>query len=221
MPLKIVEKQKETVSVEDLTSEQLEQLYKEKKDEERKDRKESREAYENMKDETLKQYCEGAKTLQETIRLFRKDSFSDIESLVELLREHSKRYSDVKGNYTFETTDSKFKIKYSSNRLGKFDERSEEAIKHIKEFLSREFKKDSPARKLIFTLLERNKDQLDIKQIQKLYAMEDDYTDTAWVEGIRLLKESWQDSGTKQYINFYEKDDQGKWQHISLNFSAL
>jgi hypothetical protein len=51
--------------------------------------------------------------------------------------------------------------------------------------------------------------------------MEERFIAPNWVEGIKLLKESWTVSDTKDYITFEEKDKNNKWVNINLNFSSI
>ena len=71
------------------------------------------------------------------------------------------------------------------------------------------------------SLLERKKGELDIQLVQKLYAMENRFQDENWKRGIELLKESFQSSHSKDYINFEQRNASGEWQNINLQFSNL
>ncbi|MOA13632.1 hypothetical protein D3C78_1336930 [compost metagenome] len=96
-----------------------------------------------------------------------------------------------------------------------------QAEAHIKDFIAAQFSGDPATNKLINSLLERKRGSLDIKLVQRLYAMENDFDNQNWREGIKLLKESWQASESKEYITCHYKDANGEWQLINLNFASV
>lgn len=178
-----------------------------------------RTSYEALKEATVISLCADAQRLEESIKYFRETAFNDMDALYELLCEYSNRHSEGKGNFTLESIDGDLKIAYSRQNLGFFDERSTQAESHISDFINSEFAEGDKIKKLVLTLLERKKGKLDIKMVQKLYSMETDYENQNWVDGIRLLKESYTPSGSRPYINFYRKVN-GAWELINLNFAS-
>ncbi len=61
--------------------------------------------------------------------------------------------------------------------------------------------------------------QVDTKRILELRSIKID--DPVWIEAMDLISESVHVLSAKQYTRFYHKDAKGKWQHVSLQFSAL
>jgi len=45
--------------------------------------------------------------------------------------------------------------------------------------------------------------------------------DQTWKEAMELIDQAIQVVSTKQYINFYERDESGQFRQIVLNFPAL
>ncbi len=202
-----------------LSTEQLEAALAEKKQAETEAAQAKRKAYESLKLATIKELSTGAKLLSGQLLQFKEKSFSAMQTLYGMLQEYSKRHADGKGNFQLESGD--LRINYRRQENGFFDERSNQAEKHIIDFVTEKFKDDADTKDLIMSLLERKKGSLDIKLVQKLYAMEDRFTAPNWVDGIKLLKESWTMSDSKDYITFEEKDKNNKWQTVNLNFSGI
>ncbi len=175
-----------------------------------------RTSYENLKNETIRSLAGQAMACHEMLKAFKETAFSDLGALYELLQKYSKRHKDGKGTFTVKSPDNSIIISLNRHQLGGFDERSEQAVKHIKEFILNKFGGDDDVKDMILGVLERTKGNLDIKQIQRLYAMENRFDDANWKEGIKLLKESWQPSTTKDYLSFTVD---GK--SIILDFAAL
>jgi hypothetical protein len=209
-----------TLTANELTDEQLEALLEERRIKKAEDRNQKRKAYEELKESALHSLCISAIQLSHQLAYFKSIAFKEMQTLYELLQEYSSRHEDGEGNFSIENAEKTLKIEYSRQQNGGFDERSKQAEKHIIDFVNKQFENDKTTKKLITNLLERKKDTLDVKLVQKLYSMEDDYQDENWREGIRLLKESWNPSESKDYIRFKHKVN-GEYKLINLNFASV
>lgn len=208
------------MEIEKLSTAELEKLLNERKAKEQDEKNANRKRYETLKEDTINSLCASAQGLEDIVTKFKIQAFGELCSLYELLQEYSKRHNDGKGNFTLENAGQTLKVEFSKQQLGYFDERANQAEKHIIDFVNKQFAGDAKTKRLITSLLERKKGKLDIKLVQKLYAMENEYDDPNWKEGIKLLKESWTPSDTKDYIRFWRKDD-GVYKIINLNFSSI
>lgn len=178
-----------------------------------------RNAYEGLKKESIISLCGIAKHISSDLKDFKEQAFETMQTIYALLQEYSERHSDGKGNFRIQEGD--LRITYKKQGKGFFDERADQAEKHIIDFVNTRFESDADTKDLIFSLLERKKDELDINLIQKLYALEDRFNDDNWKRGIALLKESYSYNHSKDYILFEERDKNGAWKNISLNFAAI
>ena len=208
-----------TIDISQLSTEQLEAALAKKKEAERQKREKQRKSYESLKKETIDDLAPVAEELSLSIVRFRDKAFTQLGSLYELLQDYSKRHQDGKGNFKIENEE--FKILFKRQGKGTFDERSEQAEKHIIDFLNTKYDGDLDTKDLILSLMERKKGDLDINMIQKLYSMEDRFDDENWREGIRLLKESYSFRHSKDYISFFKKGRNNQWEGINLNFSSI
>ena len=208
-----------TIDLSQLSAEQLEVALNEKRAAQALETLEKRNSYEALKLSTITELSKDAKLLSGQLLQFKDKAFSAMQTLYKMLQEYSKRHADGKGNFQLEV--GTLRMNYRRQENGFFDERSVQAEKHIIDFVTEKFKDDADTKDLIMSLLERKKGTLDIKLVQKLYAMEDRFTAPNWIDGIKLLKESWTMSDSKDYITFEEKDGANKWQAINLNFSSI
>jgi len=209
-----------TATLDELTDEQLEALLNQRRENKAREQSEKRTAYEGLKEQVIKSLCMSAIDVNRALWAFKVHAFSEMTALYALLQEYSQRHADGDGNFTIESADKAFKIEYSRQERGGFDERSVQAEKHIIDFVNKQFAGDPTTHKLITSLLERKKGALDINLVQKLYSMEDAYQDENWLAGIRLLKESWNPSESKDYIRFYQKV-KTEYKLINLNFASV
>ncbi len=63
------------------------------------------------------------------------------------------------------------------------------------------------------------KGNVDVKQILSLRTLKIDHPE--WQEAMDLISEAIRIDSTKRYFNFKEKQEDGSWKSITLNFSAL
>lgn len=201
------------------TSDELKAMLAEQTRLEAEERELKRQTYEKLKGETIDELFSCAKEINDLLTKFKEKAFRDMAALYALLQEYSNRHKDGKGNFEIESDINK--IVFKKQGKGNFDERSVQAEKHIIDFLTTKYEGDLDTKDLIMSLLERKKGDLDIQLVQKLYSMEDRFDDANWKEGIKLLKESYTYTHSKDYISFYEKDDHGKWVNVNLNFSYV
>lgn len=180
---------------------------------------EQRQAYEEMKTDTVISLCTIAKSFSEDLKNFKSNAFESMQTMYAMLQEYSSRHADGKGNFRLEVGD--FRVSYRRQGRATFDEKADQAERHIIDFVNNKFSEDEDTKDLIMSLLERKKGELDVNLIQKLYAMESRFDDEHWRKGIALLKESYQYSHSKDYILFEERNANGDWQTINLQFSNL
>lgn len=180
-----------------------------------------RNAYLNLRESTINELFTGALHLHTEIVAFKDKATVGLTTIYELLKVHSKRRENYKGNFSIVSEDQTKKIDFRFQEFGSFDERASEAVKHIYDFIREKFQGDQDAKLLIENLLKVKKGQLDVRRVQELYAMENNFNHSSWKLGLKLLKESFQVKDSKTYINFYQKDAQGQWELLPLNFSNI
>ncbi|MEN4762672.1 MULTISPECIES: DUF3164 family protein [unclassified Chryseobacterium] len=200
-----------------LSIEELEAELNARKQSEAKQREAKRSQYESLKKSVINDLVPVAEKLSDEIQDFKTKAFSELGSLFDLLKDYSKRHQDGKGNFKIE--DENYRIQFKRQGKGTFDERSHQAERHIIDFLTSKYEGDRDTKDLIMSLLERKNGALDILLVQKLYSMEDRFDDENWKEGIKLLKESYKFSLSKDYVSFFKKDENNEWSGINLNFS--
>ncbi|MNS11894.1 hypothetical protein D3C72_434450 [compost metagenome] len=194
------------------------------KAQEKEERATKRKDYESGRDTLAEYLCTRAKKLHEQMISFKSESVIKLNKF----REQMLEYGDLRGGENnkgnFEIKTDQFKVVFSSQLIKRFDERAQLAEKRINEFLKRWLKKkDRNTYDFINNLMKRDDKtgQFDINMILQLYKMEDRFNDPDWVEGIALFKESYVPYTTAIYQRFYEKEAEGSWRLIPLDFAKL
>lgn len=207
--------------VEMLTDEEVESLYKERKARQKEQDSIKRNAYHETKFELVTTAVDKASSLAETMKGFHERTMSDLLAFRELMNEYGDLPKRSKGGFSIDNEDLTKRVRLKFKTLGDFDERADLAESHIRNFFERTLKQIDPKTfDILMKLLERKKGKLEYSRVMQILSFEDVYEDVDWRTGCKLLKESFQQTGTKFYIEFEEKDAAGNWKVINLNFSS-
>lgn len=103
------------------------------------------------------------------------------------------------------------------------DERSTKALELIHAFLYDTVKKrDKDLFEMLIGFLVKNKKgDLDYASVMNLLSHETRFDDPRWKEGLRLLKQSYSNFLKGYQYDFEKQNEEGKFERIELNFSAL
>jgi hypothetical protein len=139
------------------------------------------------------------------------------------MQEHSTAKKNSKGNFELVSDDGAFKVLTTVQARKAFDERAGEAEKLLRDFLQQTIKgRNKEAYQLVATLLERKVGgDYDIRLIQRLYKMENEYDHPSWKKAIELFKEAYRELDSAKYVRFYQKTAVGPWILINLAFSNI
>lgn len=212
-----------TIELSSLSTEQLEAALKAKKDQEKKEREERRKAYEVHKDKLVVSLVDNADYYHRELLEFKMLATKRLNAFYERLKEYGDIPESNKGSFSIQNAEGTKKVEYNRNAVFGFDERSVAAEAKLKEWLGATIKKrDKETYDLIMGLLDKSKnDEYDPRNIAKLYKFENRFDHPLFQEAIALFKESYREMSTNFYIRFFEKDGEGKWQNVQLNWSAI
>jgi len=210
-------------SIEEMSVEELQAHLASKQKAEKAKEQKAKKEYEESRDAAINHVIGEAQDIAATLKYLMDLASSTMEQQKEKLDEYGKIRSNSKGGFKIETKDGRYRIIRQYRAINDYDERASKAEDLMKDFLLDTVKKkDKDLFEIIMSLLERNKaGKLEYSRIQALYKHEDKYDDPRWVEAIRLFKESFNQTGSKFAIYFYERDSSGVFQPINLNFCSL
>lgn len=126
-------------------------------------------------------------------------------------------------SFTLTTEADDFKVEVAKDNRYKLDETSQAPLQVIKGILKDKFEaRNKSMYKLIDDLLSKNtKGEYDDKLVLKLQRHEESINDPRFSEAMDTLRASMKVVDVATYMRVYDKDDQGKWQQIPLNFSKI
>lgn len=213
------------IDLKNVTTEQLEEMLKQKKEQDRIAAQKKRDAFEGIR-------ADVSNRIEQKVRAIT----LDVKSLFDFVVDETMAYYDVLKEYgqlkrddqmSFSIPADKFKIEVKTNKVKKFDERADIAAARLIDYLQLWIKNsqkgvDDPMYQLAMTLLERNQfGDLDYKSISKLYDLESKFSDTEYGEIMQLFRESNIIEGTATNFYFWEKTSLGVWRKIEPSFNRM
>lgn len=208
----------EQVSVEDLKA----ALAKKEKSE-RAEQTRKQKAYEKRRDGNIEALMDEGRELSLALQRFKAKVHATMDIQAKDLMEYGKIRTDSKGGFTVTHSDCKTRIKRRRDTDPSWDERAEKAVELIKAFLFDTVKKaDAKVFQLLIGFLERNMaGDLEYSSVMQLLASEKLYDDSRWVEGLNLIRQSYNLSFKAFGYEFQTRTKDGKWNRINLNFASI
>lgn len=130
---------------------------------------------------------------------------------------------DAKGNYIWYNFDRSIKIEVSINERIDFDDLTIKASKEkFDEFLDENIQgKTEFAKEMITDAFSTSRGKLDAKKVMTLLRYRNKEKDPKFQEAIALLEQSIRRPDSRTYFRVWQKDENGKYQNIDLNFSSI
>ncbi len=175
-----------------------------------------------LRDETVINLVKQALSLQIQMRAVKEQFFAEFHNFVELsAQEYDTQIGGKKGNVTLMSFDGKYKVQIAIQDNLVFDERLQVAKSLIDECL-RDWTKDSNdnIKAIIDNAFAVDKEgKINIRRVLSLRSL--NITDDKWQKAMQAISDATQIISSKEYMRFYERDEHGKYQQISLDFANL
>lgn len=174
------------------------------------------------RDELVCRFVEQAKEVQSTLRTFKNQVFDDVSAFVQLSAEkYDVQIGGRKGNLTLFSYDGKYKLTVAVANHLRFDERIQAGKALVDECLHEWAGQARPELKaLIDNAFQVDKEgNLSTARILSLRRV--DIQDERWTRAMQAISDSIQIVGSKDYVRFHERNEQGKYMPISLDVAGV
>lgn len=174
-----------------------------------------------LRDEQVRMMMRHAKALNEDMKRKKIMLFAAFNDFITLsAQEYDVQIGGKKGNTTLLSYDGKFKIQLAVSENIVFDERLQVAKSLIDECLT-EWTQGSNdnIKALINQAFQVDKEgKISTHRVLSLRSL--DINDDKWLRAMEAISDAVQVTDTKEYIRFYERDDEtGAYRQIALDFS--
>lgn len=211
----------------EMTAEEQEQFAAFKAEQERKARmerrKENRQAYAQIVDEQVQLAIPELMSLSEQIKTVKNTVFSNFRAVLAMKEDVMSLTQAGQHSHTFTTSDGLMRLTLGVNTVDAYRDTVEDGIAMVRKYIE-SMAKDDNSRALVnavLRLLSRDqKGTLKASRVLQLRKMAEDTGDETFIEGVKIIEESYQPSETKQYIRAEYKDDKG-WHVIPLSVTDV
>ncbi|MDI4482779.1 DUF3164 family protein [Moraxella lacunata] len=175
-----------------------------------------------LRDDVVQDIISRAKELRSQMIGVKDIMFGNFHEFVELsAHEYDTKIGGQKGNVSLLSFDGKYKVQIAIQDNLVFDERLQVAKSLIDECL-RDWTKDSNdnIKAIIDNAFAVDKEgKINIRRVLSLRSL--NITDDKWQKAMQAISDATQVISSKEYMRFYERDEYGKYQQISLDFANL
>jgi hypothetical protein len=175
-----------------------------------------------LRDQTVRRIADEAMKMKAVLAAFKERIRDDIYTFVELsANQFGKSWGGKKGNITLSTFDGKYRLMVAMDDQIVFDERLQVAREIIGDCLDKWSDGARPEiRMLVNDAFQVDKTgKINTARVLGLRRLE--IHDPDWKKAMQAITESIQVSGSKQYLRFYERNEQGEYRQIPLDVAAL
>lgn len=209
-----------------MTAEELEKFEafkaEQKRKEEDKQRTLQREEYAHLVDDEVSGAIEQLSEISARMKYIKSIVFDNFQTIIAMKREVM-NLSKEGGQFThtFTTSDSMMRITLGNRTIDDYRDSVEEGVQKVRDYL-KTLAKDEDSADLVDTvmrLLARNKKgALQPSRIIQLRQLADKRKDEDFLEGVRIIEESYQPYASKTFIKAEIKTENG-WEAIPLNIT--
>lgn len=219
--------EKDEKKVVEMTAEEQAQFAAFKAEQEKKARmqrrKENRETYAQIVDEQVQLAIPELAALSEQIKTVKTAVFENFKTVLAMKAEVMSMTQAGQHSHTFTTTDGLMRLTLGTNTVDAYRDTVEDGIGMVRAYIE-SMAKDENSRALVnavLRLLARDqKGTLKASRVLQLRKMAEETGDETFIEGVKIIEESYQPNETKQYIRAEFKDDKG-WHIIPLSVTDV
>ena len=197
-------------------------LAKEKKAAEAK-RKSDREAYTALVDETIAAVMPELTNISEAIAQKKTAAAEAFRGALEMKAELF-GVKDDQQSHTFTNSEGTMRITIGHYMLDNYRDTVNEGIAMVKEYIESQARDDASRAlvKAILRLLSRDEaGNLKASRVLQLQKMAEETGNERFIEGVRIIQESYQPTPSKDYIRAAVRDESGAWVAIPLSMTDV
>lgn len=201
-----------------------------KKEQQKKERmqrrKDNREAYARLVDEQIALAIPELQSLSEEIRAVKQAVTENFRTVLQMKADVMELNKEGgQHSHTFTNSDATMRITLGSNTVDAYRDTVEDGIAMVKQYISG-LAKDEETRALvdmIMKLLAKDKSgQLKASRVIQLRQMAEKVEDERFLEGVKIIEESYQPTETKQFIRAEVRSQEtGAWLQIPLSVTDV
>jgi hypothetical protein len=187
-------------------------------------RKANREAYAKLVDEEIDSVLPELRDLSERIRVVKGSVYSSFIEVLKMKSEVMGLTQEGQRSHTFTNSRGDRRITLGTHTIDGYRDTVEDGIAMVQEYIQ-SLAQDENSRALVKAVLRLlSRDQagnLKASRVLQLRRMAEESGNERFIEGVKIIEESYQPALTKQYIRAEYKDDKGQWRIVPLSVTDV
>ena len=175
-----------------------------------------------MRDDLIKEIIAKVTPLNAQLAELKRDVINDLRSFIDIsANEYGVALGGKKGNVTLTSFDWAYRIQIAMQDTLHFDERLQAAKQLIDECLH-EWTQNSGAdlKTIVQAAFDVNKEgQINTSRVLGLRRL--NIQNEKWLQAMNILSDSIQVQASKEYVRFYQRNKDGKYELINLDIATL
>lgn len=188
------------------------------------ERKHQRQQYASLVDDEIASTIPKLREVSEMLKNVKDTIFSNFETILKMKAEIIPTVRDSQTSHTFTNSDSSLRIILGTNCIDGYRDTVEDGIAMVRGYLE-SLAKDDATKSLVnavLRLLSRDgQGNIKASRVLQLRKMAEDSGNEQFIEGVRIIEESYQPTVSKKYIRAQYKDDKGAWRYIPLGMTDV
>ena len=187
-------------------------------------RKANREAYAKLVDDEIDSVLPELQDLSERIRVVKGSVYSSFIEVLKMKSEVMGLTQEGQRSHTFTNSRGDRRITLGTHTIDGYRDTVEDGIAMVQEYIQ-SLAQDENSRALVKAVLRLlSRDQagnLKASRVLQLRRMAEESGNERFIEGVKIIEESYQPALTKQYIRAEYKDDKGQWRIVPLSVTEV
>ncbi len=189
-------------------------------------RKQQREDYVRLVDEELENAIPELRILSEQIKAVKDAVFGNFTTVLEMKSEVVGLKEDGQYSHTFTNRDSTMRLTLGVNTIDGWSDMAEAGIAMVRKYLE-SLATDDKTKTLVQTVLRLlSKDRqgnLNASKVLTLWKLAEESKDAQFIEGVRIIRESYRPTETRRYIRAQYRDTTtgNAWRNIPLSITDV
>ncbi len=187
-------------------------------------RRAARTNYAALVDEEVPKAVVKLQGLSNIIRTAKAEVYGDFDAVLALKSEAIGLPRDNQRSHTFTTSDGKYRLTLGVNTIDGYRDTVEDGIAMVRGYIE-SLAKDATTQALVaavLRLLSRDATgNIKASRVLQLRKMAEEVGDERFLEGVRIIEESYQPTETKQFIRAEVRDENGAWRIIPLSVTDV
>lgn len=187
-------------------------------------RKASRDEYRKLVDDIVPAAVARLQKLSAAMASEKAKTYADFDAVLSLKSEVVGLPKEGQRSHTFTTSDSQYRITLGTNTIDGYSDLVEDGIAMVKgyiESLATDDKSKSLVSAILRLLSRDGQGNIKASRVLQLRKMAEEVGDDKFLEGVRIIEESYQPTETKTYIRAEYKDEHGAWQTVPTSVTEV